>query len=399
MEFIKLTGNTKLFIIFPTINRKEKMEKRFLIATSVMIGTCIGAGVLGIPYVAAQAGFFIATAYIILIGAMILLINLYLGEISLRTKERHQLPGYAQKYLGKNGKWLMGFALIFGVYSAIVAYIFGMGESLSFLFFQNNTYTTLFGIFVGAGMSGLLWKGIKGMKKYEKIGVGIILFLFLVIVATFFRQINFSNLNVIHLENALLPFGVVLFAWLSFSAIPEINIILSKNKNLMKKVIFSGTFISIIFYILFAFVIVGFKGSATPEIATLTLGTTFILLGIFTMFTSYLVLGNVLEDNFKYDDKTKRNTAWFLASVVPILIFLLIRLFDFFSFTKILSIGGVVSGGLTTILVLFMIKNAKKTGDRKPEYNIPVNWFLIFAISLIFLGGVLREIFIIIKNF
>lgn len=364
-----------------------------------MVGTCIGAGVLGIPYVTARAGFPVALAYLILIGGIILLINLYLGEISLRTKKNHQLPGYAEKYLGKNGKWLMSFALIFGVYSAIVAYILGMGESLSFLFFGSGSYTTLFGILVGVGMSGLLWKGVKGMKKYEKIGVAIIFVLFLIIVVDFSSKISFSNLSGIHLENALLPFGVILFALLSFSAVPEINIILSKDKKLMKKVVFFGTLISVIFYILFAFVIVGFKGSTTPEIATLALGGVFILLGIFTMFTSYLVLGNVLEDNFKYDDKIKKRTAWFLASVVPILIFLLVRFFAFFSFTKILSIGGVVSGGLTAILALFMIRNAKKKGNRKPEYSVPVNWFLILIISLIFLLGVLREIFVAVKNF
>ena len=367
-------------------------NKKFLNGTSILVGSCIGAGVLGIPYVAAKSGFLIALAYIILIGTLILIVNLYLGETALRTKKNYQLPGLAEKYLGRKWKWLMSFALIFGIYSAIVAYILGIGESLSFLFFGNNYYTTLFGIFVGFGMSGLLWKGIKGLKKYEKVGVAIILLLLIVIVVTFFNKINFSNLSSVNFENALLPFGVILFALLSFSAIPEVNIVLTKNKNLMKKIIFSGVLISVVFYILFTFVVVGFKGFATPEIATLALGIIFILLGIFTMFTSYLALGNALEDDFKYDDKFKKRTAWFLSSIVPIFIFLLTRFFDFFSFTKILSIGGVVSGGLTGVLILLMVRRAKIKGERKPEYSIPVNWFMIVFLSLIFIFGVVREI-------
>jgi len=79
-------------------------KKKFWVATSILVGMCIGAGVLGIPYVAAQAGFLVALVYILLIGAIILAVNLYMGEISLRTKGEHQLIGYTKKYLGEKGK-------------------------------------------------------------------------------------------------------------------------------------------------------------------------------------------------------------------------------------------------------------------------------------------------------
>ena len=69
------------------IGIKRGDRKSFFIAVSVLVGTCIGAGVLGIPYVAAKAGFLVALAYILLIGAMILIVNLCLGEVTLRTKE------------------------------------------------------------------------------------------------------------------------------------------------------------------------------------------------------------------------------------------------------------------------------------------------------------------------
>ena len=130
----------------------------------------------------------------------------------------------------------------------------------------------------------------------------------------------------------------------------------------------------------------------TPEIATLALGPVFILLGIFTMFTSYLSLGVALQDNFKFDERMKRKTAWFLTAIVPIGIFLLTRFFKYFSFIKILSIGGVISTGIIAILVLQMVKKAKKQGDRKPEYEMPINWFIIGLLSLIFILGVVYEL-------
>ena len=115
-------------------------------------------------------------------------------------------------------------------------------------------------------------------------------------------------------------------------------------------------------------------------------------LGMFTMFTSWFALGNALEDSFMFDERVRKRKAWIFVSLVPILIFLAVRFVGFFSFTKILSIGGVVSGGLAAVLILLMIKKAKKKGNRKPEYSMPVNWFVIWFLILIFVLGVVREI-------
>ncbi len=372
--------------------KKMKTNKKFVTAVCVIVGTAIGAGVLGIPYVAVQAGFFVALAYILLLGGIILLCNLYLGEISLRTKGNHQLPGYARKYLGKKGAWLMQFAMIFGIYSAILAYMVGIGGSLSFLIFGNVNHTLLMGFLFGILMSLLLWKGISALKKFEKIGVGIIFLLLAAIIIFFIDDVKLINLSGFNFANIFLPFGVILFAFLSFSAVPEVEIILKDNEKLMKKVIVASSVISIIFYALFTFMVVGFKGNETPEIATLTLGAFFIVLGIFTMFTSHLALGNALKDNFVFDSKMKKFSAWFFVALVPIFIFLITQYFNLFSFTKIISIGGSISGGLTAILIFFMLKKAKKKGNRKPEYSVSINWWIIGILSLIFIAGVVYDL-------
>jgi amino acid permease len=370
-----------------------KLEtKKYLVASSILIGTCIGAGVLGIPFVAAQSGFLTALLYIFLIGGILFFVNLYLGEIALRTKGDHQLIGYARKYLGKNWKHVMEFAVIFGVYAALIAYMLGVGKSLSFLFFGNMNYELVFGVGFGLIMAGLLKGGIRSLKKFEKIGVLIILSLLVFIFVFFVGEVELANLSGINVNNLLLPFGVVLFALMSFHAIPEVKLVLKRHEHLFKKVLITGVVVSVLFYVLFTFVVVGFKGTQTPEVATLALGSVFVVLGIFTMFTSYLANGNALRENFLFDERYKKNTSWVLASLVPIGIFVLTQLTDFFSFTRILSLGGVVAGGLTAIMILFMIKKAKKKGNRKPEYVTNASWWIIGIFGLIFLFGVLREL-------
>jgi len=366
-------------------------KKRFFGAVAVLVGTCIGAGVLGIPYVAAKSGFLISSLYIILIGAIVLLVNLYLGEVALRTKGDHQITGYAEKYLGRKGKILAQIATVFGIYSAIIAYLFGVGSSFSFLFFGDFRYTLIFGIVFGIIMAGLLCRGVSALKRFEKIGVSIILFLLLAIFVFFFGKVDFENLFTYDFNFVFLPFGVVLFALMSFHAIPEIKIILKKDVKDLRKVIFIGTFVSVIFYILFSFVVVGYMGKNTPEVATLALGGIFIILGVFAMFTSYLALGNALIENLEFDEKFGKKKSWFLTSIVPIFIFIFMQFFELFSFTMILSIGGVVSGGLTAIVVLLMVNSAKKNGNRKPEYSIFSNWFIVGILSLIFLLGMVFE--------
>src|SRR3989338_4344759 len=91
-------------------------NKKLLIAITTLMGTIIGAGMLGIPYVVAKAGLLYGLLLIIILGLAFLFINLFVGEIVLRTKDQHQLAGYAEKYLGPIGKKIVGISLFISLY-------------------------------------------------------------------------------------------------------------------------------------------------------------------------------------------------------------------------------------------------------------------------------------------
>ena len=102
-------------ILIKTISLTIKgdiMNKKFWATTFTLTGTIIGAGILGLPYVFSKAGFFIGLLWLIILGMVMMFVNLTLGEITLRTNGRHQLSGYAEKYLGKWGKRIMFFAMM-----------------------------------------------------------------------------------------------------------------------------------------------------------------------------------------------------------------------------------------------------------------------------------------------
>ncbi len=372
----------------------DPKTRKYFSASAILVGTCVGAGILGIPHVTSLSGFFITLFYLVFLGGIILLINLYIGEVVLRTKEKHQLSGYARKYVGKGAEKWMDFALVFGIYAAIVAYLKGVGDSFSFLVTGSASYGIFFGVAFGIFMSSLLWKGTRALKKYEKYGVMVVLLLVSLIFIFFVGKVDYSNFTYFNFSNALLPFGIVLFALESAQAIPEISLVLRKDKSLMKKVIISGSLVSFVIYLIFTFIVIGITGRDAPEIATFALGSIFVTLGIFTMFSAHFSLGNALEENFELDDRFKKFKSWVLVSAVPILIYIFTSFFSFFSFTKILSIGGIVSGGIISILSLFMIRGAKRKGELKPEYSVPINWFVIISISFVFIIGVFWEFLI-----
>lgn len=369
------------------------MKSKFFPALATLVGTTIGAGFLGIPYVVAKSGFIVGLLYLIFVGFIVLLVKLYLGEISLRTKGNHQLTGYAYYYLGKKGKALMFSAMIFGVYSAMIAYLIGEGRSLSFVLFGNFSYSFFFSVLFWLVMTFLTYMGLVALKKYEKIGMIFVLCFISLIFALFIGKIKVENLNYVG-KDLFAPFGVILFSFLAFSAMPEIERILLGQEKLMKKVIIAGILIPFFVYLLFTLIVVGVFGKSVEEIATLSLGRFFSLLGVITMFTAFFSQSIAIRDMFRFDFKLGRLKGWLLASFVPIALFLIIHFFNLVSFIQLLSVAGIVSGGLTGILILLMNLKAKKIGNRKPEYSVKINKWIIAALGLVFILAVAFEIFI-----
>ncbi|MBU1252716.1 MAG: hypothetical protein KJ905_04105 [Nanoarchaeota archaeon] len=373
----------------------ESKKRKFFSTAFTLTGTIIGAGILGLPYVFAKAGFFIGLFWLIFLGLIMIFINLLLGEVTLRTKSIHQLPGYAEKYLGKNGKRIMFLSIIFGVYSALLAYLIGEGQSLSRLFFGSVEYALFFGLGFWLIMTFLLQGDLSRLKKIEFFGVLAIIFALVFVFIFLVPDVSKENLTSVNMPEFFVPFGVVLFALLGFTSIPELRREVEGDKKMLKSAIIVGASIPIVLYLMFCFVFVGVLGNNVAEVATLSFsglfGKVLLLLGIFTMTTSFFVLSFSLKDYFIFDLK-KRKAAFLYVSIVPLLLYLLVTFFNLAGFIKILGIGGAISGGIAGILILIMNLKAKTEGGRKSEYSIPINWVVIILISLLFLAGALFEV-------
>lgn len=358
-----------------------------LTATAIFIGTIVGAGFLGIPYVLSKSGFLLGFIQMILVGSLILLTMLYFGETALRTHGNHQLTGYAEKYLGKKGKFVMLLALISGIYAALTAYLVAQGASWSAILFQDSSASLICGIAVWGIMAAITYFDVQALKKGETIGVILILVMMISITLISINKIDISNLQTINFNEFFTPFGVILFAFLGYSALPEVVRLLGKEKKSLKPALIWSHLLVFILYTLFAVIILGRYGLQTPEVATLSLGAPFILLGIITILTSYLALSVALIDTFKLDYGLGKHEAWVFTSVIPLALYIVLEINNKALFTTILGVGGIISGGLVMILILLMVKRAKVHGDRYPEYKIGYQkWILVLTIALLIIG-------------
>ncbi|MCS7134786.1 MAG: GerAB/ArcD/ProY family transporter, partial [Candidatus Pacearchaeota archaeon] len=371
------------------------MEKALLAAIATLVGTTIGAGILALPYAFAKAGLIPGVLQLVLVGIAVLFVNLSLGEVILRTKEKHQLPGYAEKYLGKWGKFLLLVSCFVFIYGALTAYVIGEGEVLSFVFLNTTDFRIFFALGFFIVMAFFLYSGLEALEKGELIGLFVIMAMIFIIFLFFLPKIDLRNFSFFAKEKFLwfFPYGIVMFAFLAFSALPEMREELYTHEKLFKHAIVIGTLIPLILYFLFSFAVYGFAGKKTPEIATIALGKLPCILAIFTMFSAFFALGIALKEIFVYDLKLKHIIAFLLVVLPVFFLAFSIMLFGLVTFSKILSFVGSISGGIGGILIVLMAKRAKLFGNRKPEYSLPLNLPIVLILIILFVLGIAYQFF------
>ena len=373
------------------------VKKEMYKAIALMVGTVIGAGVFGIPYVIQKAGFLNGIIDIILLGGAILLLNLYVGEISLRTKQRHELAGYAGKYLGKIGKKIMTISMMIGIYGALLAYLIGEGQVLQNLFLNifNIHLPTIFYSFVFfAVMVFLIQKGLKIIENTELLMGAIMIFFILLIAGIALFNLNIENFTFnFNPKNLFIPYGVIFFAFIGATAIPEMRESLKRNKKKLKKAIIIGSLVPLVIYTLFTVAVIGKCGAGTTKIATLCLNMFFIgnIFAILAMATSFLALGLALKWVFQYDNKLSSKVSTFVTCSVPLVLFVGLYLLNRLDFIQTIGITGAVAGGIDGILIVLIFNKVKKMGDRKPEYSIKNHKILNWVLIALFVFGIIYQ--------
>ena len=275
-----------------------------------LLGTIIGAGIFALPYVVAQSGVITTLFYFIVLGAVVLLLHLLMGEVALRTTVKHRLVGYAELYLGNWGKILITFSTVVGIVGALLAYIIIGGKFLQIVlspFFEVSVFAS--SIIVWLLLSLLILRGIHLIARAEFF-MNIVLFLTAgLIVFLAVPHMQRQNFVLFNQESLFLPFGVILFALGGWQAIPERADMFEniQGKRSLDNLIVWSSIIVVALYLLFSVVVVGVTGAGTSDDALgglqpilgeqiLFLGALF---GLVAIAASVQVLGNSLKNSLR----------------------------------------------------------------------------------------------------
>ena len=367
--------------------------KTSILAAASLIGTIIGAGIFGIPYVMAKSGVASSFFYFLILGVAVIILHLLYGEVVLRTKEKHRIIGFTEKYLGKKAKFLITVAAILGAVGALLAYLILAGHFLN-LIFPSLTVLQL-SLISWAILSFFVFWGIKSIAWTELlINIAFFAVVFLIFFLSF-PKINLSNFSFINKSYVFLPYGIILFSLIGWNAIPEIEGILTNKKNL-KRVIFWSLIFVLGFSFLFGLIISGVTGQNTTKEAFTGLlpvfgsGITILggLFGFFAVATSFLVIANYLKNTLRFDYKIPYSFSFSIACLSPLVLLLL----GVKEFIWVIAFVGAFLGLTEGTAIVLIYRKAKKLGDRIPEYSLKIPRGLIYFIIVVLFFGTIAHL-------
>lgn len=376
------------------------LDKKFFLALAVLIGTIVGAGIFGLPFVISKSGLLPGLFYFLVLGAAVLILHLIFGEIVLRTEEKYRFSGYSEKYLGKKGLIVATISTFIGATGTLLAYIIIGGNFLKIILSPvRNLSSFRFGLIFWLFLVYFIFKGIKLIAPIEIFTNSAFFIAIFIILCFLLPQISVENLELINPKNFFLPYGAIMFSLTGFAAIPEIAAILktSEERKSFKKVIITSALISIVLYIIFSLAVVGVSGKNTSGDAfsglSFFLGPKIIVLGalfgLITIADSFLMVCLYFKNSLINDYNLSEKISSSIVAFLPVLLFL-----RFQNFPQIIGFVGTILGTIESVLILMIFKKAKVLGNRGPEYALNIPNILIYSLIIIlFMGAFFQLLF------
>ena len=227
------------------------------------------------------------------------------------------------------------------------------------------------------------------------VGVNLVIIFFL-IFGLALPKIDLQNFTLINPDGIFLPYGIILFSLAGWIAVPAITEFFKEGeKKKVKKIIITAISFVVLLYATFTVVVIGVSGgNVTPEALQgllPSLGSKVIILGalvgLLSIATSFLIIGNYLKNTFFYDYKIPKLISTFIALGLPLILFLI----GFRQFVAVVGFVGIIYGVIEGVIIILIFKNAKKLGNRQPEYSLKVPSALLYFLMIILILGAISQ--------
>jgi tyrosine-specific transport protein len=345
----------------------------------LIAGSCIGAGMLGLPIITGISGFFPSLAMFFCGWLFMTSTALLLVEANGWFSRQVNLLSMTEQALGKWGKGICWVTYLFLFYALLVAYISGIG-SLCKTFFNFNFHIP-FPEWGGSLIFVLIfgWVIYLGTRKVDLFNRGLMIgkisfFVLLVLVAVpYVKPGMLLRMAPIYAPSAL-PLLVIAFGF--HNMIPSLTAYLNGDLKKVRITIIGGSLMAFAIYLIWEILVLGIvpiggvngllyslakDREASQSIATMIRSPAVRIfsqgLAFFAILTSFLAQGlslvHFLADGFKISYKKQESIGLCILGLLPPLLFAMIYPNIFF---KALNFaGGVCATILFGVLPVAMV--------------------------------------------
>lgn len=375
----------------------------------LIAGSCIGAGMLGLPIVTGFAGFFPSLLMFFLAWLFMTATALLLVEVNGWFSTQVNLLSMTGKTLGKWGRNICWATYLFLFYALLVAYISGSGSLFSSLF-QNSLsfnipiwacslfFVALFG-----------WVIYLGTRRVDHVNRGLMFckigfFLLLIFVGAQYMHPKLLMRTEPQFAFSALPLLVIAFGF--HNMIPSLTAYLKGDLKRVRITIIGGSLLAFGIYIIWEVLVLGIvplhgpngliaslnnDQEASQAIAALVGSASIRVfsqgLAFFAILTSFLAqalsLVHFLADGMKINYKKQESALLCALALLPPLILSLIYPQLFF---KALNFaGGICAVVLFGILPVLMVWIGRYRNKTRSGYAVPggkATLIGVFAIAL-----------------
>jgi len=361
-------------------------KKLFLIASGIVVGTTIGAGIFSLPYVFLKAGWAAGIVHLVVLTILVSYAHLLYYKVLERSGEGHGLLGLVRMHLGEMAGRVAFLAVVVGLVLTLSAYLVLSAQFVV-------TIIPHFGFWGGVIIFWLLGSiplvvGLRPFVGAEVVGA--VLMVAIILLAVVLAPSVERAVPALKVQDMFLPFGAVLFALAGWTAVEPVFRWRRKFPSARFSPVSAmgvGTGVSALLYALFAFGILSSANVVTTDtVSGLTNwgGGQHILLalfGLFAVWTSYLPIGLEVKSALEKDLSWKPWAAVAATVFVPLLL-VVAGLRDF------LSLVGVAGGVFLSFQYLFILAVARKALALSKTATL-----LVTFIMTVFLAAAVYEVY------
>ena len=235
---------------------KQLSMKHVFGSALLVAGTSVGAGMLALPVMSAEGGFFPSILIYFICYVVMTISGLYYAEISIKMPKDTNIIHMSSHYLGKGGKCFAWVLYLFLFYSLCVAYISGGADFVVNITDKGMSQPLAVFVFVII-LATFVYMGAQMVDRINWVLMGGLVFAYIAFVTIGAKFIQTDLLKHLNWSKSSFAIPVVLVSFGYQGLVPSLTNYLQKDKNKIRLAIIIGTTVTFVIYLIWNFLIMG----------------------------------------------------------------------------------------------------------------------------------------------